>query len=93
VKRLREHDEVERPAGRLPILERRLLDMDPLPGGHACHPRVWLHGEDICTGLYQLGRGDARPGSHVQDPSIVCDQPGDECRGVARTVAVVLLRG
>jgi hypothetical protein len=92
VERLGKYDEIERPACRLPVLERRLLHADALTGGYGCHARVRLHGKDFGARLHQLHRRDARPRSDVECPRTTSrHQAGNERLRIARTVAVVVI--
>jgi hypothetical protein len=66
-------DRVERPAGEIPRLEGRHLDLDPGPHREVGHPRVGLHPEHLAAGREELPRRDTGTASQ---PDVVQQAPG-----------------
>jgi hypothetical protein len=91
VEGLREHDEIEISAYRLPFLEGRPFDASALPGGDACHPLVRLNGEHVRAGFGELLCRNAGSGADVKHPHADRrHETSDEWLWVPRSVPVVL---
>ena len=92
MKRLGEHNEIERPPGRPPVLECGLLEGDTVVGGDPRHARVGFHREHVCARLDHLRRRDARSRADVERSHMAApDQLCDERPGVAGSVTVVVV--
>ncbi len=85
------NDRVEAPAGWVPCLERRYLDVDPGAPGELGHPSVGLHAEDGAAGCLELPSFDAGAAPDVEDVSAGArsDDPVDQDIGIARPGTVI----
>ena len=84
---------VERPAGRLPVLERRHLDPQAVSFRELGHPRIWLDPEDGAAGGLELPARDAGSTAHVEQVRTRAsgDDPLHQCTGIAGPSLVVTL--
>jgi hypothetical protein len=85
--------QVESPAGGIPCLERRHLDLESARPGHCGHPLIWFDAEHLAAGRLELSPRNARPAADVYDLP-----PGGWLRGchhrqrVVRSGALVATR-
>ena len=88
---LRGDDRVERAAGRVPVLERRHLDLDPGLPGQLGHPRVGIDAEHPAPGRLEQPGGDAGPAADVEDVAARAggDDPLHQGTGIAGPGPVV----
>jgi hypothetical protein len=84
-------DRVELPAGRVPVLELRHLDLDPGPPREVSHPRVGVDAEHRAASRLELPGLDAGAAADVQDtgPRAGGDDPVHQGAGVAGPGPVV----
>jgi len=84
-------DRVEFTAAAIPLLERRHLDLNPVPPRQVSHPRVGVDPEHPAPGRPELPAGDAGSGADVQDvrPGAGGDDPLHHGVGIAGPRPVV----
>jgi hypothetical protein len=84
-------DGVERPARRVPVLQRRHLDLDPCLPRELGHPPVGLDAEHLAAGRLELPGLDAGAAADVEDvgPGAGGDDPLHHRVGIAGPGPVV----
>jgi hypothetical protein len=87
-------DGVERPADRVPRLERGDLDVDSPPSRGLGHPGIDVHTQHLAAGGLKLPGDDASTAADVEHVSArhLVDEVTDRVGGIARAGAVVSLR-